>query len=363
MGGLRLYEAALEKAAAELPRLAVAYGDSEFLRDWAVRRFREAWFAEYPGGDLRVIRGTGEDRQARISDLTREMGGGSLFGNRKLLLARQANRLLFPVRSEGEVADSGKGNDRERAFLERVENLPDGIWVLLETSELPKNRRLGKRLAELAFTIQCQIPYPRELPGWLRERAAGLGKTLTPPAIELLVQSRGADLGKLAGELDKLALFAGDADPIDAEMAERLLAGDGEFDLFAFGNAIENGDRRRAAALARRIAVQGIRDQRGKRESGESSAHKIMSMLAKTLSQILAAKTAAARGLDSLAFAEEEKCQPFRAEKLLAAAARLEFPVLCRMLARVSEEMRRLHDTGGDPLLCLETMAVVLTGE
>ncbi|MDR3077310.1 MAG: hypothetical protein LBV15_00925, partial [Planctomycetota bacterium] len=121
------------------------------------------------------------------------------------------------------------------------------------------------------------------------------------------------------------------------------------------------GDRRQAATFARRIASQGARDQRGKREGAENSAHKVISILTGSLGQLLLAKAALARRASPAELASEEGLSPQRAGRLMEAAARFEAPVPRRMLTRAVEEMRRLHDTGGDPLLSLETLAVALT--
>ncbi|MDR1521165.1 MAG: hypothetical protein LBU23_13635, partial [Planctomycetota bacterium] len=352
---------ARRRAEAELPRLAAACGESEFLRAEAIRRFRAAWFAKYPGGDLAVVRGLGEGRPAGLAEVIAELAGGSLFGSDKLVLVYQADRLIFPGRGGQGGAAPEKGNARELAFLERVENLPERTWLFLETASLPKNRPLGKRLAAAAFPIPCPTPNQRDIPAWLAERAGELGKAIAPAAAELLTRAHGADMGALAGEMEKLAVFAGDAAEISAGMAELFMTGSVEFDIFGFGNAIEAGNRRQAVSFARRIAVQGTRDRGGRREGGEDSAHKVLSMLAGTLRLLLLAKVALVRRLAPAAFAAEEKLSPMRAARVMEAAAGFELPRLRRMLARMAGEMRRLHDTGGDALLSLETMAAALT--
>jgi hypothetical protein len=133
------------------------------------------------------------------------------------------------------------------------------------------------------------------------------------------------------------------------------------FDIFGFGNAIETGDRLQAVFLARRIGLQGARDRDGRREAGENTAHRVLSMLSSTLRLLLLAKAAEFRRLSPDAFAAEEKLSPMRARRLMETARQFEPPSLRRMLARTVEETRRVHDTGGDVLLSLETMAILLT--
>ncbi len=365
--GLRESRQALEQAVAELPRLVAIWGECDFLRAEAAARLRRAWLEKFPGGDTATIRGQGEGRPVGTPDILRELSGGSLFAREKLVLVRQAERLLFPTRGgaggeEGAGADAAPA-DRDKAFLDGLERQPAATWLFLESAQLPKNRTLGKRLAAAAFLIPCPEPTQREIPGWLAERAAGLGKRLDDAAVDLLVRAHGADPGVLAGELEKLALFAGEAADIGAGVVGEFLTGRIEFDIFGFTNAVEARDRRQAVMYARRIALQGTRDQRGKREDGERSAHKALSMLAGTVQGLVRARVALARRLPAADFAAEERLSPWRAEKLLEAARRFELPELRKMLGAAAEQLRRAHDTGGDALLALETLAVRLTAK
>lgn len=366
---LRDHRRALDEALAALPPLVVAYGDGDFLRAEAARLFRAAWLEKYPGGDMATLRGAGESRQAGLADLTGELSGGSLFSREKLIVVRQAERILFPqaarraaAEGEGEEeGESGSAGGREKLFLERLEKWPAAIWLFAESSQLPKNRILGKRLAAAACLIPCPRPNQRELPEWLAGRVAAMGKKVEDEALDLLIRAHGGELGVLAGELDKLALFAGANDMIDVGMAREFFAGTVEFDIFGLSNAVEARDRRQAVLYARRIALQGTRDQRGKREDGERSAHKAMSILAGSVQGMVRARIAMARRLEAAAFAAEEKLSPWRAARVMEAAGRFQLTELRRMLGDVAGQLRRMHDTGGDPLLALETMAVRLT--
>ncbi|MCL2001522.1 MAG: hypothetical protein FWG74_08820, partial [Planctomycetes bacterium] len=281
----------------------------------------------------------------------------------KLVLVRQAERLLFPRASqdEEEPADAAAPGSRERVFLESVERKSASIWLVLESSQLLRNRILGKRLAASAFLIPCPVPTHFEIPGWLDERAAGLGKRLDTMAKELLVRAHGPDPGTLAGEIEKLALYANGNDDIDVGMVREFLTGSVEFAVFSLTNAIESRDREQAVFFARRIALQGMRDQRGRREDGERSAHRALAMLAGTVQGMLRAKVALARRLSAGDFAAEEALSHWRAGKLLEAAGRFSMPELRRMTGMAADQLRRVHDTGGDPLVALETMAVKFT--
>lgn len=363
--GLRDYQEGLSAACRSLPALCGAVGPDAFLRARAVKMFHDAWLAEHPGGDVVTIRGTGEARPARIADVTREFVGGSLFSRDKLVVVRAADRIFFPGSQTeddgGRDSDGAKSGGADKAFLERLDAPPSGSWLILDFTSLPKNRTMGKRLAEKLVAIPCPQPNARDIPLFLRERANEQKRGLTPEAAELLLRAYGTELGVLAAEVEKLALFAPDGRDIDAAMVKEFLTGTVEYDIFAFTNAIEARNAREALYYVRRITSQGARGQKGKREDGEKTSHMVMVIVSGTIGLMLRAKIAAARGISSDEFAREDKQSPWRGRMLYEAAARYSLPELRRFAAYMADMVRRSHDTGGNVQLALETAAVVLT--
>ncbi len=357
---LRDYQRALDQALASVPHLVAVYGECEFLRHKAIVRLRDAWLQANPSGDVVQLRGAGDTRSS-LNDITSEMSGGSLFATDKLVLVRQAEKILFPTSADTGDASGARG-EREKALLDFVERPAAHIWLLLETATLPKNRTLGKKLAAACYAIPCPNPSQRDIPLWLAAQAKGLGKRLDAEAADMLQSAYGTDLGLLSGEVEKLALYSGDNPTIDAAMAGQFLTGTIEFDIFSFTNALEARNLPGAMHFARRIVIQGARDQKGKKEGGERSAHRIMALVAGTVQNLLKARVALASGSDAGSFASAEKLSPWRAEKLLDAAGRFGLPELRRLASLTADQLRRAHDTGGDVLLSLELLAVHIAG-
>lgn len=360
------HQSALDGVLEELPPLVVIHGPGEFLRLEAVRALRTAWLAGYPGGDVVSLRAAGETRPLAYSDVTAELSGSGLFAKDKLVVVRQAERLLFPAgRSAGEQGDGGaeaQSVGKEKLFVDYLDRPASGIWLALETAQLPKNRVMGKKLAAQCRLVPCPELNLREAQRWLSARAGSLGKRLGAEAAETLLMAHGADLGVLASEVDKLALFVGEEETIDAEAVGQFLTGTVEFDIFGLTNAVEERNAAAAVSFARRIAVQGSRDQRGKRDDGERSAHRALAMLAGSAQGLLRAGTALMEKTPPGDFAAAEKLSPWRAERLLRAAGRYNLRELRLMAGMTADMIRRSHDTGGDARLALELLAVGLTG-
>ncbi|MCD7897935.1 MAG: hypothetical protein LUG50_14880, partial [Planctomycetaceae bacterium] len=160
---------------------------------------------------------------------------------------------------------------------------------------------------------------------------------------------------------DNPTLFAGSGQRITAAMVGEFLTGTIEFDIFGFTNAIEARNAAEAVFYARRIATQGARDQKGKRESADTSAHKVLAILAGTLENLLRAKMAKARRADAEEFARSAGLSPWRARKLMEVSGKFSARELRNMVTAAADQIRSTHDTGGDVMLSLETMAVLFT--
>ncbi len=87
---------------------------------------------------------------------------------------------------------------------------PSTCLLFLASEVLPASHWLLE-IVPSAAVVPVRPPTGRELPGWLRRRAAADGVSLTEEAAQLLVQWVGEDLTALVGELEKAALWAGSA--------------------------------------------------------------------------------------------------------------------------------------------------------
>lgn len=364
--GLAEHFTALEAVVGGLPGLVMIYGPSDFFRFEALKRVQDAWLASHPDGEIMTLRTAGEAKPLTFADIVLELSGGSLFAKEKMVVVRQAERLLFPTGgrsadSEDSGSDDSGGKGKDKLFLDYLENPSNGMWLVLESGQLPKNRTLGKKIAASCEVVPCPQPNAREIPGWLRRRADEAGKHLDNDAAEMLLTAYGSDAGVLASEIDKLALYVPDSDRITAATAREFMTGTVEFDIFGFTNALQERNPADALYYARKIAVQGSRDQKGKKDDGERSAHRTLAMAASTVQNLLRAGVARAERKNAASFAAETKIGPWQAERLLAAAGKFSLPELRRMAGETADFVKRSHDTGGDAKLALELLAVKLT--
>jgi DNA polymerase-3 subunit delta len=144
-----------------------------------------------------------------------------------------------------------------RAQLEKYLAAPAASGVLvLDVKSWPSNTRLYKLVGTGA--ISCKALAGQELAAWCRHHASSHHKKqLQVPAAQLLVELVGADMGLLAQEIAKLAVYVGDAARIAPEDVDRLVGNsraENTFEIFAL---IGKGDPAGALAFLDRLLGQG----------------------------------------------------------------------------------------------------------
>ncbi len=357
------HTAALNRAIGALPRVVAVCGEEAFLRRQAIGALLDALRQKRPGIEVVTFRGSSVSGESdSLASVLREMSTSSLFASEKIIVLRQADRLLFPLRGSDEQESParkdapGRRQSRpEEALVAQIQSPPGDTWILIECEKAPKNRKLGKALHAEACMIPCPaLKRQADVAAWLHRAAADLGKKLAPGVADLLFMTHGGQLGVLHAELDKLATYIGAARKrIDRADVEAFLSGRLEFEVFGLTNAVEARDLKKALIFARRIIDQGTRDQTGRRTEGSSSAHRSLYMLAMTLENLLAARVEMAKGRNA-DVAAATGTSPWRAEHLEKAAARFSVAELRRALVVLARESHASHSTGSDVGLSLE---------
>ncbi len=141
---------------------------------------------------------------------------------------------------------------------------PPQSVVLFTASAADKRKRVVKAVQQSGAVIEFTVQ--RERSGALSaESVDGLiagvlnaaGKKLTPTARQLLVQRAGTQAGVLAGELEKLCLYAGDAATIDDAAVRDSVRDLAESWVFDFTKALAQRQAGAAVGQLRALFAQG----------------------------------------------------------------------------------------------------------
>ncbi len=143
------------------------------------------------------------------------------------------------------------------AVTDALGSLPDDVTVVLIAR--------GKAPAKLAPAVKScggevlayDAPRERDLPRKLVADAAERGFRLDPAAARTLVERMGTGTVRLANELDRLALWAGEGGEVRAEDLEAMVADTSETAIWTLSDALIAGSAAGALAVAERLDAQG----------------------------------------------------------------------------------------------------------
>ena len=141
---------------------------------------------------------------------------------------------------------------------------PRGSFLLVRAPKLDRKRKLHKTLAESGRLLTFRAPESDAELAELARLVAGLAKergcALTAEAASLLVAVCGAEVNRIAKELDKASAWVGEdrpSAPLSAAAIRELLAGAALLTGWELADALLARDRAGALRAARALAVAG----------------------------------------------------------------------------------------------------------
>jgi DNA polymerase III delta subunit len=219
-----------------------------------------------------------------------------ISGSDEAKIARTRTRLRARAEREGgagalELFEAGEGRRAPDAeallgslaaislIVERRYLLVDGVeaWgkkdlerVAEVLGELPPETTValvarGKPPAPLAKAVkaaggehlQFEAPKERDLPKQLVSDARELGFELDSDAARLLVERLGPRPLRLRNELERLALWAGEAGVVGREQLDAIIADTSEEAIWSLADALVEGDEAEVTAISERLVAQG----------------------------------------------------------------------------------------------------------
>jgi DNA polymerase-3 subunit delta len=226
--------------------------------------------------------------------------------------------------------------------------------LALVAAELKKDAPIAKAVAATGEVLHWEVP-KRGLQRWVAEQFQVHSATIEPEAARVLVELVGEDLYELAGEIDKLATWAG-AERVGVDDVERLVAARGEATNFALTDAW--GARDVAGVL---VASESMLERSGDPHS--RTIPRLLGVLGNHVSRIQECQTLEASGVSAKDAAVRLKRNPYYVGKLYAQARNFSPDELRQVTVRLADLDHALK--GGSrlaPELELERALVEITG-
>jgi DNA polymerase-3 subunit delta len=257
--------------------------------------------------------------------LTEQANTLSLFAQRRLLDVRVAAKQL-----DKDAADAID------AYLDRGD--PDTL-LLLRTERLdPKQRNSAwfKRIESTGVAMLVWPVGPKELPGFIAQRAKRAGLELNRDAVAHLANNVEGNLLAAAQEIDKLAL-AGLSQPITLDALRSAIADAAHYDAFDLVDAALAGEAARVRHVVWVLRAEGVA---------------VLAVLGSLVAQLRRLFSGDSRGMPP----QRERAMRAAKERLRAS----DVEALLELAARVDQQVKGAAD--GDAWQTLESIALRVAG-
>jgi DNA polymerase-3 subunit delta len=317
--------------------LRLIHGDERHLVDAAALE----WTAASRGSEMRV---EVFDSSFRLEELRRSLVEVPLIDAQRWILVRDPPQLGGTVRRSAEGAEALAATLEERAPTTSV-CLVAHVRVAPQNAVLVAVRRLG---GEIVYRPR---PKGRELRAWVDAEIAARGLRLGPGGAAHLLEVTGADLGALAGELDKLVALA-DGQALTTTVVREAVAGDEPVEMWSVIEDLLGSTPGRAAATVGQLLDQG-----------RSSQH-LLAVLAGQARDLLMAQAYLHTHGSGAGLAAELRVPDWRADRLARQARAVPAALVAAWLRELHDLDRRikageLGDADGLRLLALRAAGQV----
>ncbi len=252
-------------------------------------------------------------------------------------------------RGRGTRRQTGSGSGWMQ-LAEAVPEMPDTTLLVLVDGEVADSNPLLRALAERCQVHKQSAPSGQGLGQWIKRSAEERGGSITPPAIQAIMEMIGNDLWTLDRELEKLSLFATGREITEPDV-RALVPYAQEANIFAAVDAIM--DRRPGDAL--RLLAQLM-------EEGREPLY-IIAMIERQLRLIALARDLTDRGVVQPELGRRMGANSdFVVRKTLGQARRMTLPEISLKYRRVLESDLAIKQGRLDPEVSLELLVADLAG-
>ena len=209
--------------------------------------------------------GLGEPDMAEMNTTRLDGKNASLNDLRSAALALPflTERRLVVIDDAARGFDGRGKDDLQSDFLSLLDSLPQSTGLVLILPDSLHYKKGWERYhskhwlihwaneaGERALIVDCPLPTERDMPGWIRRKAAELGGQITPQAAATLAEFIGSNTQRGIQEIIKLLTYANYERPVDDDDVRRLTSQEHQTDVFTLVDAIGNRDGERALDMA-----------------------------------------------------------------------------------------------------------------
>jgi DNA polymerase-3 subunit delta len=237
------------------PPLVLLLGQEAYQR----RRIKDALMAAFPADAM-----TQHDLQERsLAEVLDDARSLSLFASERLIWVANAEAVLPRGRAAEDAESESTAPGDQAPLAEYAKDPTPGIVMVFEASRFDfegddkrKQERVRKFFASVPDVVELRRFSAYDATSEAQALVSRAGFSIEPDALELLVEALGADVSRIAVEIEKLSLYASGRS-IKAEDIAELVPDARATNVFALVGALGRRDRVRALELLDTLAREG----------------------------------------------------------------------------------------------------------
>ena len=246
----RLTAAALRHqiAAGQLGPLYLIVGEDEAEKASLAAAFSEAVEPDLRAFNVeRIYANETKPNQTKAGEVLDAVQTLPMLAPRRIVVVLQAEQMLAPKRES-------EATTRDLALLEAYFKAPHPeATLVLVAAALDKRRALTKLLYQQAAVLECTGFEDDGNPsGWVRARVAEAGMTIEAPAVRLLVERAGRDIGRLRADTERSCLFAAEGQKVTLADVKEVVGPATAQDAWGINRQLEQGS---AAGALRELGL------------------------------------------------------------------------------------------------------------
>ena len=299
--------------------------------------------------------------QHTVAEVVDDARSLSLFASKRLIVASSAEA-ASPKAARGDEDGEGSGESRGSSdvtpLADYLRNPSPGVVILFEATRFGlegEDKKKAERVAKFFSAVKDVVEFaPYSADDARREAqstAKRLGVTMEPAAMELLVEALGADMARIATELEKLSLLS-TGRAITEDDIQTMVPDARASTIFALVNALGRRDRARSLAVLDTLCREG------------EYLPLALSFLSSQFRQALIAREANLRSSQQVQGYFTKMGVPMwssRADQVLQTATRFSREQLERGMKLIFETDRDLRSARPDDRIVMENFVVKLT--
>jgi DNA polymerase-3 subunit delta len=227
----------------------------------------------------------------------------------------------------------------------------DSTCLVLTGTKLDGRAKLAKLAKKKGYLVETKPLRGRELREFVGAEAASRQHKIMPQAVEALVDAVGDDLAAIDDALERLSLFVGAGQRIDAEAVRMCVTRIRVESVWSLVDAIGLKDRRKGIT-----AAQSLLDDR-------EPPLRLLAMVARQLRMVARMREALSEGLRPQDAAKRAGAPPFKAADLTESARRFTADSLGDAFALIAQTDKALKSSKRPPDVILQDAVLELCAD